>query len=489
MRKAGTFPTPTSIILVVGLVLGGVLAGARPTLAQAQDDCALPDGVTPPEAPPVTAQQVEDGSATLMEFTLAAKNQFSLGTESLAQSLYIGCLIRQDGSHWHSGSTYIVQLTPDGRVLVQSKDMTLSGRLLNPLIYAGILQAAGINLADLLGLTDPAEALAAFAGAAAGDGGPFEVPGVTDASGYATVFISGTLGVPIVLVAGFDLDESHLIEEVVDFGNPTVTASDVVDRETLKTFVTLAGEFILESQQSNDLAAVSKLRIATRDEDGPWRHGPVYLYILDLASNIILFHGAFPDRFELRPLVPTVRDVVTGELVLPQVIAAAASSPEGGFLEYHWDDPADDSDRADIPKVGYARQFKGEFVAGERVTSIDFIVGSGFYHSAVSTDVSTGDLTEGVASTSGLAPAVPNPFNTATQIAYNLGSPGPVQLMIYNVLGQRVRTLVDRFQGAGSYQVRWDARNQQGALLSSGVYITRLSFPGGVHSQRLLYLK
>ena len=61
--------------------------------------------------------------------------------------------------------------------------------------------------------------------------------------------------------------------------------------------------------------------------------------------------------------------------------------------------------------------------------------------------------------------------------------------MIHNVLGQPVRTLVDRFQGAGFYQVEWDARDQQGASLSSGVYITRLVHSGGVETERLLYLE
>ena len=94
-----------------------------------------------------------------------------------------------------------------------------------------------------------------------------------------------------------------------------------------------------------------------------------------------------------------------------------------------------------------------------------------------------------VASVSGLAPGGPNPFNSSTQIAYHLPGSGPVQLVIYNVLGQPVRTLVNEFQGAGSYQVQWDARDQQGASLASGVYVTRLSYPGGVQTQRLLYLK
>ena len=94
-----------------------------------------------------------------------------------------------------------------------------------------------------------------------------------------------------------------------------------------------------------------------------------------------------------------------------------------------------------------------------------------------------------MASAAGLATNVPNPFNSATQIAYHLSSPGPVRLVIYNLLGQPVRTLVDRFQAAGSYEVQWDARDQEGVSLSSGVYITRLIHPGGVLTRRLLYLK
>ena len=94
-----------------------------------------------------------------------------------------------------------------------------------------------------------------------------------------------------------------------------------------------------------------------------------------------------------------------------------------------------------------------------------------------------------VASAGGLEPNAPNPFNSSTQIAYRLSSSGPVQLVIYNVLGQPVRTLVNEFQAAGFYQVEWDARDQQGVSLSSGIYITRLSYPGGVQTRRLLYLK
>ncbi len=373
--KIGTLFTCTSKIPLFGLVVLTCILPAT-ALAQATETCPPPATGSPPPVPAVTAQQVEDGSASLMEFSLAVRDQFSQGTVTTAEeAIYIGCLIRQEGSPYRSGSTYLVQLTPD-RIFFHAKEMALSGRLLNPLIYVEILRALGINPADL---ADPASAVAAFAAAAAGNGGSFNVPGIPGASGYATTYVGPNLGLPIVLLTGFDLNATHVAEEDIDHGAPSVTAGDVVDRRTLKAFVTQAGEFFLEHQTSGDLADSSRARIAMRNPDGPWRDGSVYLYVLDLNSSVITFHAAFPDRFELRPLIPTVRDAVTGEFILLQVIAAGKSGPEGGFVEYYFDDPTDATDDADIPKVGYARQFTGEIRALGRVIPVSFIIGSGFY--------------------------------------------------------------------------------------------------------------
>ena len=118
-------------------------------------------------------------------------------------------------------------LTPDGRVFEHAKAMALSGRLLEPEIYGAILHAVGINPADL---ADPAAAGAAFAAAATGTGGSFNVPDALGASGYATLYADNPQ-VPRVLLAGFDIDESHLAEEEVDFGDPAIAAADVMDRK------------------------------------------------------------------------------------------------------------------------------------------------------------------------------------------------------------------------------------------------------------------
>ena len=350
--------------------------------AWAQFDCPLPAGVAPPSNPEVTAQQVEGGSAGLTDFALAARDQFardSRGITTVSQAAYSGCLARQEGGPWRSGSTYLVQLTPDGRVFVHAKDMSLSGRLLNPAIHVAVLRALGIEPAAL---ADPSPAVAAFAAAAAGDGGLFDVAGYADASGYATVYLSVNLGIPLVLLAGFDLAEAHLVpteDEDVDYGDPPISAQDVVDRATLKAFVKAAEGYILELLESGDLAAQSKAKIAFRDRSGPWRHGPVYVSVTERASSLIVFHGAFPDRFELRR-GGIARDIATGELVFDQLVAAAESGPEGGFWLYHFDNPADDTDSEDTPKLGYARIFtRHAALPGGGTVSTDYYINSGFY--------------------------------------------------------------------------------------------------------------
>ena len=89
----------------------------------------------------------------------------------------------------------------------------------------------------------------------------------------------------------------------------------------------------------------------------------------------------------------------------------------------------------------------------------------------------------------GLAPNVPNPFNPSTVIPYRLDTDGPVRLDIYNLLGQRIRTLVDKVQAVGAYRVRWDARDGRGGAVATGVYFIRLHYPGSVQIRRMLYLK
>ena len=89
-----------------------------------------------------------------------------------------------------------------------------------------------------------------------------------------------------------------------------------------------------------------------------------------------------------------------------------------------------------------------------------------------------------------LADNFPNPFNPATTIQYALPQAADVELTVYNVLGQPVRTLVAEHQNAGRYVVEWDATNDNGHSLSSGMYFYRLQAGGEfLKVKKMLLLK
>ena len=89
-----------------------------------------------------------------------------------------------------------------------------------------------------------------------------------------------------------------------------------------------------------------------------------------------------------------------------------------------------------------------------------------------------------------LADNFPNPFNPATTIQYALPQAADVELTVYNVVGQPVRTLVAEHQSAGRYAVEWDATNDSGHSLSSGMYFYRLQVGGEfLEIKKMLLLK
>ena len=83
----------------------------------------------------------------------------------------------------------------------------------------------------------------------------------------------------------------------------------------------------------------------------------------------------------------------------------------------------------------------------------------------------------------------PNPFNPETTIAYDLAAGSQVRLEIYNVVGQRIQTLVSKEQSAGRYRVRWDGADAQGRQVASGVYFYRLHTEAFQAVRKLMLLK
>lgn len=114
--------------------------------------------------------------------------------------------------------------------------------------------------------------------------------------------------------------------------------------------------------------------------------------------------------------------------------------------------------------------------------------GAGVFRSARTTPVEQTEVNEKSISFA-LEQNYPNPFNPATNINYELSQSTQVKLTIYNLLGQRVRTLLNQRQTLGYDTVTWDGKNEEGEVLAPGFYVCRLETQTFVQSRRMLMLK
>ena len=108
----------------------------------------------------------------------------------------------------------------------------------------------------------------------------------------------------------------------------------------------------------------------------------------------------------------------------------------------------------------------------------------GVYKVALSEDDAPVESTVETVNTQNTISLYPNPFNPVTTFEYTLASDSDIKLNIYSVTGQKITTLVDGFNWAGSHTVSFD-----GSTLSSGMYIYRFETPGMVKSGRMMLVK
>lgn len=148
--------------------------------------------------------------------------------------------------------------------------------------------------------------------------------------------------------------------------DPEITASEVVDRETLKAFVLAAKAYADKATTLPEyIALLQELRV-----EGPWKHGPIYLFVATTDGTTI-FNAAFPD-VEGQNLIDS--EDANGVKFVQEIIAVAAEG--GGYVEYLWPNPQIEGDTGS-PKVSYVIPYSA---LGQ-----DFILGSGFYPETAST--------------------------------------------------------------------------------------------------------
>lgn len=102
------------------------------------------------------------------------------------------------------------------------------------------------------------------------------------------------------------------------------------------------------------------------------------------------------------------------------------------------------------------------------------LAGSPVAFTVTATSVTTVDLVASAPKEFELLQNYPNPFNPMTEIRFAIPKESKVQLLIFDIIGRSVRTLVDNVLLAGTYKVKWDSRDESGMSVATGVYLYRL---------------
>ena len=282
----------------------------------------------------ITAAQVTDPES-LKAFVLGAKAHIEAITD-----MNVGAKLREGlktEGDWKSGSTFLIIFLKTGE----------------PFIHGNDREAESKNLLDVEDERGAKVVQELFAAAAQG-GGFVEYYDEGLKTAYAVEYTSGITGRKFVLVGGYSQDVSHVQIEIADLPKPPVTASEVVDRETLIAFVEAAAEAYRTAVMSEGYSALTGVRNAFRVEGGDWKSGSIYLYVVS-GGGVTLFHGSEPYREGKR--TDMTRTDSKG-VRFAELLIGVARREGKSFLRYHYDNPAIEGDEeTGSPKLGYAVSF------------------------------------------------------------------------------------------------------------------------------------
>ena len=315
-------------------------------------------------APPVVAQEAADhlttasevvDRATLKRFAQSAKAYFESFT-TMEEAAQVPGMMRDEDGPWRSGDMYLIRMVPSGTILNHGADPTAENKDL-------------FDLEDELGRPVVQNLLAAAE--QGGDFVDYRWDG-TDRVAYAIGTASVVSRRPLVFFAGFSQDLSSVPVDITPLPRPEVTAAQVVDRETLKTFVEAASSEYQKAVYGSGLGKLANTENNFRKRQGDWNWGEVYVFVITTNAYTI-FHGAQPAKFEGQPFEDINRQDVNGIRYLRELLAAGING--GGFVEYMFDNPAIEGDEEmGSQKISYAKGFPAQGTDDQW-----YIVVSGFY--------------------------------------------------------------------------------------------------------------
>jgi len=153
-------------------------------------------------------------------------------------------------------------------------------------------------------------------------------------------------------------------------------------------------------------------------------------------------------------------------------------SSQKGNLEIQWRNPENGHYISDVPVTGGKSRI---FINPFNKDAVLYI-----YHPVSTAQIQNPKKVE---SNIKYISIFPNPFNSSTSFKYYLQTKARVHLVIYNILGQEIRILIDDIQVPGEKVVRWDGKDLYGYSLSSGLYLFELSQNSEIQFGKLVYLK
>lgn len=180
------------------------------------------------------------------------------------------------------------------------------------------------------------------------------------------------------------------------------------------------------------------------------------------------------------------RGILTDGFILDHCCCYYGLDPDSGYVAYpcictdpHF--PLDQFLGMHVEIWGYLQQCIEPFIMEFHITGLHV------FTSDVGEDMESCSITNFA-----LEQNYPNPFNPVTTIRYAVsGSQIPLHttLTIYNVMGQKVRTLIDEPKSAGNYEVIWDGKDENGQSVASGIYFYRIRAGDFTATKKMVILK
>jgi len=206
---------------------------------------------------------------------------------------------------------------------------------------------------------------------------------------------------------------------------------------------------------------------------------------------------------DFQKLVAVITQPEPGVVVLETIVANRWEPYMGGTIKYVTHTDATKAGICDLQVDSKGVPTTPGVISGidANAEAVWYKISSGAYvadatkgKTAASVTISTADIVVEVEEAAApiayaLSENYPNPFNPTTTIEFAIPVVGNVELVIYNINGQKVRTLVNETKDAGFYKVMWDGRNELGETVSSGIYLYRLVSGNFSKMEKMTFIK